>query len=140
MPSERRNKINEINKEILRLEAALIGMEKVSFGTISSCVSGKDDTAFEEDDDTALEDATHLEPEAQNIYTILAGIQNEVDQLMCAKDDEVELESKVSELYEIFTAQLKVFTSVTLSSSSKELLKSKIAYLLASFQRLLGED
>lgn len=140
MPSERRNKINEINKEILRLEAALIGMEKVSFGTISSCVSGKDDTAFEEDDDTALEDATHLEPEAQNIYTILAGIQNEVDQLMCAKDDEVELESKVSELYEIFTAQLKVFTSATLSSSSKELLKSKIAYLLASFQRLLGED
>ena len=115
-------------------------MEKVSFGTISSCVSGKDDTAFEEDDDTALEDATHLEPEAQNIYTILAGIQNEVDQLMCAKDDEVELESKVSELYEIFTAQLKVFTSATLSSSSKELLKSKIAYLLASFQRLLGED
>ena len=140
MPSERRNKINEINKEIRRLEAALIGMEKVSFGTISSCVSGKDDTAFEEDDDTALEDATHLEPEAQNIYTILAGIQNEVDQLMCAKDDEVELESKVSELYEIFTAQLKVFTSATLSSSSKELLKSKIAYLLASFQRLLGED
>ena len=140
MPSERRNKINEINKEIRRLEAALIGMEKVSFGTISSCVSGKDDTAFEEDDDTALEDATHLEPEAQNIYTILAGIQNEVDQLMCAKDDEIELESKVSELYEIFTAQLKVFTSATLSSSSKELLKSKIAYLLASFQRLLGED
>ena len=140
MPNERRNKINEINKEIRRLEAALIGMEKVSFGTISSRVSRKDDTAFEEDDDTALEDATHLEPEAQNIYTILAGIQNEVDRLMHANDDTIKLESKVSELYEIFTAQLKVFTSATLSSSSKELLKSKIAYLLASFQRLLGED